>query len=98
MFSENFNELRKMIDESAEKIYSRFTGIPKLQNENKNIASNIKWKAKYFFITEQTTADEYANFMTTLIQNQDKYLILREKENWTPSGELIKIIEYLEKS
>jgi len=98
MFGDNFDDLKKIIDKSAEQIYSKFSGIPKIQENSDNMPSNIKWRVKYFFITEQTSADEYADFMTTLIQNQNKYIILREKENWTPSGELIKIVEYLERT
>ena len=86
-----------MIDNSAEQIYGKLNGIPKIQEKDKKINNGISWRVKYFFITEQSTADEYAEFMTKLIRNQDKYSILREKENWTQSGELIKIVEYLEK-
>ena len=94
--NESFNELKKMIDNSAERLYSSVSGIPKIQKED-NISANVKWQAKFFFIAEQNAADEYAAFMTHIIQNPDKYSLLREKENWTPSGELIRIVEYLEK-
>jgi len=98
MFGENMNELKKIIDKSAEQIYGKLNGaIPSVQKEINKTMPGVKWRVKYFFITEQTSSDEYAEFMTTLIQNQNKYSILREKENWTQSGELIKIIEYLEK-
>jgi hypothetical protein len=97
MLPNDINEIKKMIDKSAEDLFSKMNGIPKIQKQTEGVPNNIKWRVKYFFITEQTTADEYANFMTTLIQNPTKYSILREKENWTQSGELIKIVEYLEK-
>ena len=93
----SFDDLFKQINQSAERIYTQFNGIPKMSKEVET-HPNLKYKTKFFFIAEQTGADEYADFMTTLINNPKKYSLIRERENWTPSGELIKLIEYLEKT
>jgi hypothetical protein len=97
MFSGNFDDLKKMIDNSAENLFSRMNGIPTIQTKSKDASLNVTWKVKYFFITEQESANEYAEFMTNIIRLPNKYSLLREKENWTQNGELIKIVEYLEK-
>jgi len=95
--NDSFNDLHKIINSSAERAYSSVSGIPKIQRES-STASGLKWQSKFFFIAEQTSADEYANFMTNIIQNPEKYTLIREEKNWTPSGELIRLVEYLEKS
>lgn len=94
---DNFNELFKQINQSAQQMHSQVNGIPKI-SKKLNSTTNLEYKTKFFFIAEQTAADEFSEFMTMLINNQDKYSILREKENWTPSGELIRLIEYFEKT
>lgn len=93
---DNFNELFKQINQSAERIHSQINGIPKMSKEL-NSKPNLQYRTKFFFIAEQTGADEYSEFMTELINDQNRYSIIREKENWTPSGELIRLVEYFEK-
>jgi len=97
MITGNMSELKKIIEQSAESVHSKLNGMPNLNSKEDNISKNLKWRVKHFIIVEQMGADEYADFMTTLIQNQNKYTIIREKETWTQAGEMIKLVEYLEK-
>ena len=98
MFGSNelFKNLQQQIDNEAMRLYNKLNGMPNLK-PNDNITKNFAFRSKFFFITEQTTANEYAEFMTELINNPEKYIIIREKENWTQAGELIRLVEYLEK-
>jgi len=97
MFGDNFNDLHKIINNSAERAYSSVSGIPKIQKDDE-LSKSLSWKSKFFFIAEQTGADEYADFMSMIIQNPEKYTLIREEKNWTQSGELIRLVEYLEKN
>jgi hypothetical protein len=47
-------------------------------------------------IIDDLTAEEYADFIDDILASSGKREILREAENWTKEGELIRVIDYLE--
>ena len=93
-----FSDLNKMLNNSADLLKSQLQGIPtpNKNNDNNPFVSHT-FKSKVFLIAEDVSASEYAEFVTEALRNPHKYVLVREKENWTQNGECIRIIDYLEK-
>ena len=52
--------------------------------------------SKFFVIGEDYDASVYAEFINELMNNPKKYQMIREEQNWTKEGELIRMVDYIE--
>ncbi len=56
------------------------------------------FRTRIFVIIDDYSGQEYADFINTLILDSTTYEVLREVENWTKDGELIRVVDYIESS
>jgi len=94
----NFQSLMNEITKNADRLKDNLSGIPKTVSQTNDIPfKDYTYRTQVFFIAEEVTAQEYADFITKTLHEPDKYMIVREKENWTQNAECIRIVDYLEK-
>ena len=72
--------------------------ITSYEKEMKKKAGNFVMRTRFFAIIDDLSAEEYSTFITEIIKNPDKYKLIREAENWTKEGELIRVVDFLEES
>jgi signal transduction protein with GAF and PtsI domain len=94
------NELANMINENAAGI-AKAMGMPEIKTtsidkELKNSEKNRVFKTKVFAILDDVSAEEYSAFINYLLKNKKTTSVLREAENWTKDGELIRVVDYIE--
>jgi hypothetical protein len=54
------------------------------------------FKTKVFAILDDVSAEEYSAFINYLMRNKKSTTVIRELENWTKDGELIRVVDYIE--
>jgi len=95
-------ELSDFIDKQAAGI-ARSLSMPNVKTTTfdeeikKNKSKKPVFRTRVFVIIDDISAEDYAEFINSiLIANGDK-TIIREVENWTKDGELIRVVDYTEK-
>ena len=54
------------------------------------------FKTRVFVLINDTSAIEYSSFINEVMRNSKTTTIMRESENWTKDGELIRVVDYVE--
>jgi len=90
--------LKEIIEEDLDRLFSA-GGMPQipvttLEKESKKNAPQQTFHTRVFAILEDETAHEYAKFINFVI-NSKNVTILREEQNWTKEGELIRVVDYI---
>ena len=92
----NINEI---IEQQAEAIVRNLkmpevktTSLEKEMEKNKKIK---KFSTRVFLLIDDVSAESYSSFMNYIIENPKTTKLLREVENWTKDGELIRVIDYM---
>jgi len=95
-----FQEINKILNNSAERLQTHLSGMPRPSGAEMktNPFKGFEYKTKVFLIAEDTSASEFAEFMTNILHNPNRFHIIREKESWTQNGECIRVVDYLEKT
>jgi signal transduction protein with GAF and PtsI domain len=89
-----------MIDKQAAGI-AKAMGMPNVRTTtvDKELEKNKKnkeFKTKVFAILDDVSAEEYSAFINYIMKNSKTTTIIREEQNWTKDGELIRVIDYIE--
>jgi len=93
-------DISKIIEEQASGIVKAL-GMPEVRTTtyekevNKNKKNKV-FKTKVFVLIDDISAEEYAAFMNYLIANNKTTELIREVENWTKDGELVRVVDYIE--
>ena len=90
-------DIKELIDREAENIVKAM-GMPvtKTTTVEKELSKSKKRKVfetRVFLIINDASAATYSSFITQLIAGDDGRRILRESENWTKDGELIRVVD-----
>jgi hypothetical protein len=94
------NDLASIIDKQAAGI-AKAMGMPSVKTTTveKEMANSKKKKSFYtrvFAILDDISAEEYSAFINYIITNSKTTTIIREEQNWTKDGELIRVVDYME--
>ena len=94
-------ELNEIIDKQAAGIVKSL-GMPtiKTTSVDKELASK-KMKRKFgtrvFVILDDISGEYYAEFINEILQSGGLMEIMREETSWSKDGELIRVIDFMEK-
>lgn len=93
-------ELAEIISKQAEGI-AKSLGMPDVKTtsvdeELKKTKKKNTFKTKLFVIIDDISAEDYSKFIDNIISNPQDFEIIREVENWTKDGELIRVVDYIE--
>ncbi len=67
-----------------------------LEKEQSGRKAKRVFKTKVFAIIDDVSAEEYATFINFLMERDSETNVMREVENWTKDGELIRVVDYIE--
>lgn len=67
-----------------------------VEEELKKSKAKKVFKTKVFVLLDDVSAEEYSAFINYLMTNDKTTTVLREVENWTKDGELIRVVDYIE--
>ncbi len=92
-------EIQRIIDEAATGIANSMS-MPQaktttIDKEYGQATTRREYKVKFFNLIDDESALAYSEFMTDLI-NKKGVKIVREDKSWTPEGELLRVVDYLE--
>lgn len=92
-------EIQKIIDAAANKLVDSI-GMPSaktttIEQEYGKKEKKKVYKVKFFNLIDDESAQAYGEFMTDLI-NKQGIKIVREDKSWTPEGELLRVVDYVE--
>lgn len=93
-------DLASIIDEQASGIVKAMKmpsiKTTSIEKENKKKERKKIFKTKVFVIIDDVSGEEYSTFINYLMEHKSETLVIREVENWTKDGELIRVIDYVE--
>ncbi len=94
------SDLASIIDANVAGI-AKALGMPDVKtttvdNELAKAEKSKVFKTKVFAILDDVSAEEYSAFINYLMKNRKTTTVLREEENWTKDGELIRVVDYVE--
>ena len=71
----------------------RTTTVEKERGKKK---TKRKFNTRVFAILDDYSAEEYSSFIDSIINEPESMTVMREVENWTKDGELIRVVDYIE--
>lgn len=79
-------------------------GIPRVKIKTTNTKAEMKkyarkyvFSTKFFPINNDVDAADYALFMNWILEIGEERSVVREESNWTKEGELIRVIDFVQK-
>ena len=94
------DNIADIINKQAEGIVKAM-GMPEvkttsLEEELSKTNKKKMFKTRVFVLLDDVSAEEYSAFINYLMSNKKTATVLREVENWTKDGELIRVVDYIE--
>ena len=92
-------DLSEIINQQAEGI-AKALGMPTAEvttyeKEIKKKTPKKEFATRVFLIIDDISAMEYAEFINQILASSGDMEIMREVENWTKDGELIRVVDYV---
>lgn len=94
-------DLNEYIDKQAAGI-AKSLGMPKVKTTTfdeeikKKSSKHPVFRTRVFVLLDDVSAEEYSEFINDILDSGGTKNIIREVENWTKDGELIRVIDYTE--
>jgi len=95
-------DLNEFIDKQAAGI-AKSLSMPNVKTTTfdeeikKNKSKKPIFKTRVFVLLDDISAEDYADFINSILTSNGDKTIIREVENWTKDGELIRVVDYTEK-
>ncbi len=67
-----------------------------LEKEQSDGKAKRVFKTRVFAILDDVSAEAYSSFINFLMERDSETSVMREVENWTKDGELIRVVDYIE--
>ena len=92
-------EIQKIIEDAANGVVNSMS-MPSaktttVDKEYGKATRKKEYSVRFFNLIDDESAKEYAEFMTELI-NKPGVQIEREDKSWTPEGELLRVVDFIE--
>jgi ribosomal protein L20 len=69
--------------------------VTSYEREQKKNRKRKLFATRVFAIIDDISAEEYSEFINQVIMSDGEIEIVREVENWTKDGELIRVVDYV---
>ena len=92
-------DLNEIIEKQAEGIAKALrmpeANVTTYEKEIKKKKPKKEFATRVFLIIDDISALEYAEFINQVFESGGDMEIMREVENWTKDGELIRVVDYV---
>jgi len=92
-------ELHEIIEQQAKGIAASLrmptADVTTVEKEIEKKTPKKEFATKVFIIINDVTALEYSEFINQVLESGGDMEIVREEQNWTKDGELIRVIDYV---